>query len=160
MGSRFDFLLPTPVVVLTTLDESGDVHQAPFSWVSPASKTGSIAVMMREGSRTLRLIEAGAKLVGVNRMGGSSCDEILQLKNPKSPFRFEPDERQPLILREAVVSALCEPDFAFKPAEEYTHYIVLMRVVEVVPEEPPDDLLLFYGYKSFALPEALEADGY
>jgi hypothetical protein len=103
-----------------TVPEDGSVYCEVFDWACPVSKNGRLVVMMPAGSKVLSLIESGILKVGVNSM-----DSTWKGGNA------EPCSDDPLAVVGAVKTAICEPEYAFRPTEQYTHYLVTMRVLEV-----------------------------
>ncbi len=114
MIEKLEELLPSRAIVLVV-----GSHQEICRWAMPVSDSGCIGVMLRKDSKALDLIEAGALRVGVNRFK-SVPDDI--------PLPVHPDNA--LVIQSADVAAICRPEFAFRPDDDYSHVFATMRILE------------------------------
>lgn len=162
---------PRVVVMIVSQQLDMSFHQAPFTWVTPASKSGLVVVMMRTGSKTLAAVTArktGHDIVTLNILLEEQglAQKVLETRRPKDPAFFEcvPRKSWPVpMLKGSIGSFLCKVRAVIPPPlfGLTSHYMVSLEKTDSF-EDKSQDLkpLMFYHSTLFASACNYDVKGY
>jgi flavin reductase (DIM6/NTAB) family NADH-FMN oxidoreductase RutF len=158
---------PLPVAMITSVEEDGSFRCSPFTWLIPVSKESGFVVMMRKESKTLDNLRERPKLaVAWMPPAYSVAQAVKETKSPLNPFKFEmmtPDGFSMPVPAVSIYSLEAEVimiESMEKVFLEWTHEMVFCRAVKEFVRDRISIPLLHMGFKSFAVAQEFQVEGY